>query len=270
MIHSFQDNSIAQSLEVPPEIHVEDHLYRFLSEHPRLKHEALAHYFHSARESAQRVRDLILGNRRPQGLSEIALKGYSLLDFASGFGMLNRHFRKVIPEATVEACDIHPKAIEFHERYLGTPCHLSHESPGAFSLERRYDVVLAISFFSHMPQASWLPWLEALSARVQERGLLIFTAHGPSSGVSVSGHVIRRQIDFSFVAKSEQLDLDQESYGTSYAHPRFVMRLIHQLPHMHLSEYKMGAWWGGNQDTYVLCKQSKTEQLALYSPPTGR
>jgi hypothetical protein len=256
MILPLPDNSIAGSLGVPAEIHAEDYLYRFISEHPKLKDRAHEHYFKSARESAERVRALILGNRVPHGLAQLNPRDFSLLDFASGFGMVNRHFRSVMPEAKVEACDIHPKAVEFHRQYLGLACHLSSEDPRALGIDRRYDVVLALSFLSHIPERLWLPWLEALSARVDERGLLIFTTHGPSSAVSKADCLVEKGIEFSFAPHSEQLDLDRESYGTTYAHPRFAMDVLRRLPGMHLSEFKMGAWWGGNQDVYVLVRLS--------------
>lgn len=256
MILPLQDNSIAESLGVPPEIHAEDHLFRFLSQHPQLKDRAQEHYFKSARESAERVRALILGNRVPHGLANLNPRDFSLLDFASGFGMVNRHFRSVMPVAKIEACDIHPKAVEFHRQYLGLTCHLSSEDPRALGIDRRYDVVLALSFFSHMPERLWLPWLEALTARVNENGLLIFTTHGPSSAVSMGGDLVEKGVEFSFAPHSEQLDLDRDSYGTTYAHPRFAMDILRRLPGMHLSEFKMGAWWGGNQDVYVLVRRS--------------
>lgn len=154
MIRTFANNETPARLCVPHEIHEEDHLFLFLENHPSIGQRAYQEYFESARESAERIAEVIKRNIQPQGLAKINLDELSLFDFASGFGMVNRHFRNVIPGATVTACDIHPKAIDFHSRYLGIDCHLSSNKPADLKIHRQYDVVLALSFFSHMPETT--------------------------------------------------------------------------------------------------------------------
>jgi hypothetical protein len=268
MLRSFADNSIAHAMGVPAEIHQEDFLYHFLEQHPSLKDNPQKHYFESARESAERVRSMILGNVIPHGISTICLDDFTLLDFASGFGMVNRHFRVVMPTASVEACDIHPAAAKFSKNYLGIPCHISSPDPSEVSVKSRYDVVLALSFLSHLPHHTWHQWLKLLCSLVNEGGLLIFTTHGPSSGISLSEKLLEKGVDFYFYPESEQLDLNTSSYGSSYAHPRYAMGAFDLIPDMHLSEFKMGAWWGGNQDVYILCKKSKSRQMVCRTERT--
>ena len=262
MLRTFKNNSIANSLNVPPEIHEEDFLFNFLDKYGKNPQEE---YFLSARESAKKIDQLIKGNIKPFGISSIDPNNFSLLDFASGFGMVNRHFRVVIPSASVEACDIHPAATSFSKDYLGIPCYLSNTDPSKVEINKKFDVVVALSFLSHLPHQSWSKWLELLFSLVKEGGLLIFTTHGPTSGISINENLINKGIDFYFYPDSEQYDLDKNSYGSSYSHPRYAMEVINNIPNMHLSEYKMGKWWGGNQDAYVLAKKTKSMQMISYS-----
>jgi len=256
MIRNFANVEVAENLNVPHQIHEGDHLYQFLVDHPDIGDRALEEYFLSARESAERIAEIIKRNVQPHGLANTNIEKFSLFDFASGFGMVNRHFRNVVPGADVMACDIHPEAVAFHRNYLGIDCQLSSEMPSDLIINSQYDVVLALSFFSHMPNHTWSDWLSVLLDVVKEGGLMIFTTHGPSSGIAKVNCLVDKGLNFKFYSASEQLDLDTSSYGTSYSHPRHVMSVLSDMKFVHLSEYKMGAWWGGNQDVYVLCKGS--------------
>ncbi len=250
------DTSAALRLGVPPQIHADDFLYQFLCSHPHLKSTATQHYFESARESANRIKELIAANLKPTGIASFSIDDFSLLDFASGFGMVGRHLPVVLPGARIEACDIHPKAVEFNQDILNIRAHLSAASPAELNLTGNYNVVVALSFFSHLPSRTWKQWFARLTALVSEDGLFIFTTHGLPSGVSKSLDLIKTGAEFHFTASSEQGDLPSEEYGTSYSHPRYVMNVLKDFPGLHLSEFKMGAWWGGNQDAYVIAKAS--------------
>jgi len=253
--------AIARQFNTSAAIHEEDFLLKFLEEHFPSKQTAFEHYFSNGLESAERIRDIIKRNIPPHGISTINPNKFSLLDFASGFGMVNRHFKNVLPEAFIEACDIHPKSVEFHSNKLNIKCHLSSDNAEDLNIGKRYDVVIAISFFSHLPSDSWLPWLQQLFQLINEGGMLIFTCHGPSSHVAADHQLNRKGIDFLFYPESEQKDLDAALYGTSCAHPNYVVEIINQMHHAHLTEYKQGAWWGGTQDFYALTKLTPSEEV---------
>ena len=259
--------TLREEFKVAIEVHEEDFLLQFLQHHLPDNATAFKHYFDNGRESATRIREIIQRNINPSGISTINPNNFSLLDFASGFGMVNRHFSVVIPEAKVEASDIHPKAVEFHARYLDIKCHLSNYKPSNLEIPNNYDVIVALSFFSHMPAHSWLPWLRKLCDLLEEGGMLIFTTHGPSSSVASTEKFIHKGLDFYFYPESEQDDLIQTEYGTACAHPSFAMKIFEALPDMHLSEYKQGIWWGGTQDVYVLTRQTPRDQVILRSEP---
>jgi len=58
---------------------------------------------------------------------------------------------------------------------------VSRHVPEDLALGRTFDVVFALSFFSHVPEATFGRWLRALFAGVSEGGILIFTTHGLAS-----------------------------------------------------------------------------------------
>jgi SAM-dependent methyltransferase len=181
--------AIAASYGVSAEIHPSDHIFRFMREHPVVGPRAAAEYFSDGRDCAVKLRTLI-EERRP-------VDSVSILEFASGYGRVSRHLPKVIPEATLTACDIHAEAVRFID-WLGVESILSRENPDDFNAGRAFDVVFALSFFSHIPQTTWTRRLRRLLDCTLPGGLLIFTTLDAQSRKfaapeSVSGD------DFSFL-----------------------------------------------------------------------
>jgi cyclopropane fatty-acyl-phospholipid synthase-like methyltransferase len=202
----------------------------------------------------------------PGGLASLPGE-FELLDFASGFGMLNRHLKNFLPHARITATDIHPQAVEFNKEILKHSAFLSSSNPADFSLpspSTRFHVILAISFFSHIPIATLGSWMQRLSSLLHESGILVFTTHGLTSGIAKDGKYLSRGITYSFSPFSEQKDLPAEDYGTTYIHPNAVMEIISPINSIHLVEFRGGFFWGGNQDLYVFCKKSPSEAIKTW------
>jgi hypothetical protein len=130
-------------------VHEEDFLFRFCAGLPHLQGEgkALAYYLATGRDSALRLRGLILDH--------VGREDVSLLEFAAGYGCVTRHLRDALPQADITACDIHNAAVRFIEDQFGIDAIGSISDPDKFSLDRKFDVVFALSFFSHMPKETW-------------------------------------------------------------------------------------------------------------------
>ena len=77
-------------------------MLKFLEEHFPSREVAFEHYFANGLESAERIKKIIMGSIPPHGISTINPNKFSLSDFASGFGMVNRHFNNVLPQAKVD------------------------------------------------------------------------------------------------------------------------------------------------------------------------
>jgi len=218
-----------------------DHIFRFLCEHPDIGPKAPEHYFSDGRDSAMKLRALI-EEQRPLG-------SISILEFAAGYGRVTRHFARVLPEATCVACDIHDGAVRFLAG-LGVEARGSSAIPEDFALARSFDVVFALSFFSHLPQATWTRWLRRLIEHTADGGLMIFTTHGERSrSLAAPGSIVGN--DFFFHPASEQLDLPSEQYGTALTPFAFVYAQIASMDRARLIKFQEGYWWT-HQDVYVI------------------
>jgi SAM-dependent methyltransferase len=254
----------ADELKVSGALHPEDMIYDFLATHPGLdRAKAIELYFVSGRDSAEKLRDLLgeVGFRPDQRLS--------LLEFASGFGCVSRHLRHVLPRAKVLACDIHSEAIRFVWSQLHVKAQLSSPVPEALPIDRRFDVVFALSFFSHVPPATWGRWLSALYRRVAPGGVLIFTTHG-STSAPLCGGPAEPEGGIWFHPVSEQKDLDGSEYGTTVVTPEYVEKQVRERLGTRIHLRRLGYWWQ-HQDLYVVRrKRRKPLRLVLSHLPGYR
>jgi hypothetical protein len=235
----------AQLWGVSPDVHPDDLIFRFLLENPTFEtpDHSVEYYF---RNGAQSARTLLTLLTQICGIGE---GKFELLEFASGYGCVTRHLRKVIPGCSLTACDIHPQAIEFLREKLDVEAVLSASRPEELRLEHRYDVVFALSFFSHMPKRSFLQWLARLASFTTPGGFLLFTTHGLES----QQHFPRCRFDrdgFYFEPSSEQKDLDASEYGSAVVRPEYVVRAVSKTPGLTLKLFSQAHWWQ-HQDVYI-------------------
>jgi SAM-dependent methyltransferase len=242
----------AATCDVPPDIHPEDFIYIFLRDHPNVGAKAAEQYFRDGNNSCRKLKELLRSdtNRSPD-------EPFTLLEFASGYGCVTRHLKNVMPRADIVACDIHPQAMDFISSRFNVPVALSKSDPLEFDLGRRFDVVFALSFFSHMPDRTFGPWLKALFRHVSPGGCLIFTTHGQVS----LGKIWNNSIDlgpegFWFASTSEQHDIDVADYGTAIASTAYVTRKIYRNLAAPVALISQGFWWE-HQDVYVVARTTE-------------
>jgi SAM-dependent methyltransferase len=233
---------------VPSEVHPDDFLWSFIAGHTLFPtpDAAASYYFADGSESAIKLRDLVtrhLGDRP-----------ISLMEFASGYGMVTRHIPRALPSAHVVSCDIHPAAVSFIQDKLGVETLQSTYEPEDLDFGRRFDVVFALSFFSHMPEKSFGRWLAALYRQVSPGGILVFTTHGLASAMSLGDPDIP-DTGFWFKPDSEQRDLEGAEYGSTISTPEWVIRNLYARVGAPLAEVRFGYWWQ-HQDVYVVAKPS--------------
>jgi SAM-dependent methyltransferase len=240
----------AAKFQVSPEVHTEDYIFQFIYNHPRhaTKFAAMTEYFASGHTSATRFDDLVtkfcVEQRRP----------LEVLEFAAGYGCVTRHLKK-LDKYDVYSCDIHPQAVDFLSDRIGVRAILSNRIPSELPVDRQFDVVFALSFFSHMPDAVWEPWLRRLLDFVADDGLLIFTTHGHKS-VKYMRSPPPDEHGYWFRAASEQKDLPADDYGTTVTTARYVVDKLHRLRDADLIYFEEGLWWG-HQDACILRKMPR-------------
>lgn len=233
---------------VSHEIHHEDHINNFITVHTKFLANpagAIEYYFSTGHESAQKLAAI---------KHDIMQTGkQSLLEFASGYGCVSRHLIKQNPEFDLTACDIHPEAVRFVNDTLSIPCIGSVTDPDEFDPPKRYRMVFALSFFSHMPRRTWGKWLAALYRAVEPGGVLVFTTHGFISQRKMMAHAVIDQTGFWFNENSEQSDLDTADYGTTITTPEFVRTEIARLTDAKELRFYEGFWWA-HQDAWAIEK----------------
>ena len=178
----------------------------------------------------------------------------TVLEFASGYGRVARHAHRLLPGTRWICCDIHLEAVEYTRSRLGLEAMLSSTDPEAWDAGgQRFNVVFALSFFSHMPHATFDYWIERLLDVVAPGGLLIFTTHGEVSAGNMRAGGLDAQFNeagFFWHTASDQRDLEAVDYGTSVVTLAYVHRALQRQPGARLIRFQE-AWWWGHQDLYV-------------------
>jgi SAM-dependent methyltransferase len=245
--HRGEIEEIATRIGVRPNVHPADMIFHFVATNPCFpdSYQAIQYYFNDGKRSAERLR----------GLLETWLPGKQgrLLEFASGYGCVTRHLLAGgLPGWEVTSADIHDEAVLFLQK-LGVRAVPSASKPEGLRLQP-FDAVFALSFFSHMPDATFLRWLKSLFELVLPGGLLIFTTHGFQSLGHLGNPKFNRD-GYWFRADSEQLDLPGEEYGLMATTPAYVCERIKELPgNPRIVAFNEGLWWD-HQDLWVVRRQ---------------
>ncbi|HEY3204740.1 MAG TPA: class I SAM-dependent methyltransferase [Thermoanaerobaculia bacterium] len=143
----------------------------------------------------------------------------SLLDFASGFGRSTRFLVRALAPERIAVAEIDPRAVHFQAASFGVAGIVSTRDPETLRLQGPFDVVVASSFFSHLPADRFAAWLARLYGELAPGGVLLFSVHGAAL-------LSEPDVDWSagivFRASSETARLNPSEYGTSYVTEDFV------------------------------------------------
>jgi SAM-dependent methyltransferase len=237
----------ATEVNTLPYIHLDDFIFRFLIDNQSFDSpdSAVKYYFNDGLKSAQQLAGLL------KSLMPVNTP-LTMLEFASGYGCVTRHIRSELPEVNSVACDIHIQAVDFITTKLSAEAILSCADPKDFPKDKQYDVVFALSFFSHMPYSTWSQWLTALYNAVAPGGAFIFTTQGLHSA-KYFGEPKLDETGFWFLADSEQKDLDVATYGQTIVSESFVRGEIMDKLGRQAEVVNLGYWWE-HQDCYIVRK----------------
>jgi cyclopropane fatty-acyl-phospholipid synthase-like methyltransferase len=240
-----QNKVAARRHDVEAACHREDFIYEFIMMMfgPQRTKQAVDYYFDDGFRSAQQFAELV----KPFGFA----RPVRVLEFASGYGCVTRHLKKN-PDFSLIACDIHPQACEVIQEKLGVQCILSKHVPEELTFEQKFDVVFALSFFSHMPRATWGRWIKVLFAALDDPGYLVFTTQRLTSAEK-HGRTELPSDGFYFEEKSEQDDLSTAEYGATMVTPDFVRAQVLEQTGVPVFDCKLSYWWG-HQDLWVVKK----------------
>lgn len=241
---------VAARLGVSPKVHDDDFIFQFCNNHPGFptKDLAINYYFEDGANSAKKVRCAV---DRWMGKRDHPL---NILEFASGYGAVTRHAKKELEPHVLTSCDIHPQAIEFLSKYFHVKTMQSQACPEGLEFAEKYDVIFVLSFFSHMPRGTWYRWLSRLYSVLSGGGILLFTTHGKVTLQTNAPQAVLDEEGYWFSPGSEQLDLEDSTYGTTITLKKFVDARIALLPGVDYIYFEQAGWWN-HQDVYIVRKE---------------
>lgn len=233
-------------------IHDEDFIFQFLLSHPvfEKKLDCVHYYFEDGNKSATKFSELIFDELKVK-----KNKGTSVLEFASGYGCVTRHLVNKLGPVELVCSDIHTAATEFLSEEIGSPTILSTSEPKNYPSNRKFDIVFALSFFSHMPITTWGEWLEKLFSLVKKNGFLIFTTQGMESRKYHNVPEIPASGFWFTQENSEQEDIKTAEYGQTIVTIDFVVNEVWSRLEAPFEMIRSAYWWE-HQDLYVIRKTS--------------
>lgn len=104
----------------------------------------------------------------------------SVLDFGCGCGRVIRHVHRMTG-ARCHGSDYNPQLIDWCKRNLRFgQFEVNGASPPLPHANEQFDVIYALSVFTHLPEQLQLAWLSELSRVLKPGGHLLMTTHGES------------------------------------------------------------------------------------------
>ncbi len=142
-----------------------------------------------------------------------------MFDFASGYGRLTRFLVHEHLADEITVCDILEGGMAFQAEQFGVRAIVSTTQPENLIVTERYDLIFVASLFTHLPPATFTPWLRRLAELLTPEGLLIFSVHDES--------IAPERVDgIHFATNSESRVLDTNEYGSTWVTEGWVREQV--------------------------------------------
>jgi hypothetical protein len=192
----------------------------------------------------------------------------SYLDFASGYGRVTRFLVHLLPPERIWIADIYEEGVNFQTENFGVNGIVSKSLPEQINIYRKFDVISVISFFSHLPETTFLGWLNKLYELLEDQGILLFSTHGIDclpTDVSLSDQGI------TFIPDSESRSLDPQEYGSTYVTEKYVRQAVDQVTNGKGKVHLIPKGINDHQDLYLVIKDAEEDfkSLQILKKPLG-
>lgn len=187
-----------------------------------------------------------------------------VLEFAAGFGRVSRFLTLEHTPERVTVSDIQSDALAFQRRQFRVATLLSSAKPAHFTAPKQFDLLLAVSFFSHTPPETFRAWLEVMRGAVKTGGVLVLTVHDET----LLGPNERAESGITFRPTSESDRLDPSDYGTTWVSDEYMRaRLREAFPDRSVTRIPRGM--SNLQDVYVVHQDGRRGVADFDQGPFG-
>lgn len=195
--------------------------------------QAFVHYVRSGLLAAQTVSRALAGR--------LPAAGSDLLDFACGYGRVTRFLPSFLPGARLFAADILAGAVDFQRRQLGVEALQSTAEPADFACPHRFDAIIVLSLFTHLPHRTFRAWLQRLLGLLKPGGVLLFSTHDLSLAPQAAAET---EPGLRFEAQSEASTLAADVYGSTWVSEDYVRATVATLGEGALAVWRQprGLW----------------------------
>ncbi len=138
---------------------------------------------------------------------------------------------------------------------FGVKSQVSANRPEDLSITGRYDFIFVLSLFSHLPDATFGPWLSALYNLLEPGGSLLFTTHGEAALNLHREHFglnFDQEMGFGYRPESDQQDLAASEYGTAVVTIPYVYKQINRHTEGAAIKSFKAMRWFGLQDEWII------------------
>lgn len=154
--------------EINNTIHPKDEMFKFMKNEGK----KIQDYVQSGDNTVKIVMNYI------KKLSPSLLSNKKILDYGCAHGRITRHIAKNFKPSLLVGADVWDSGIEFCSEQFGSkPFLISNDNPIS-NLGEQFDIITAISVFSHLPPNRFQENLTALYQSLSDEGLFFFSTHG--------------------------------------------------------------------------------------------
>jgi SAM-dependent methyltransferase len=162
-----------------------------------------------------------IGRRVADDILAVAPARGRWLDFGCGSGRVARHIGSV-DAIELTGVDVDSRAVAWCTRHLRGHFQIIAPEPPLPFADRSFDVIYAISVFTHLDETAQLRWLGELRRILREGGMLVASTHSPEltynrPDLTHAHHVALTYGGFTFIRGDGAFNED-----SAFHHPAYI------------------------------------------------